>query len=258
MIAFERVGKTYNNDTTPALDNVSFEIHAGEFIALVGQSGSGKSTLLGMINRLIDPGDGVVRFEGENVQQLDPVTLRRRIGYAFQDVGLFPHMTLAENIGITPRLLGWDKTRIEKRADELLTLVQLPPDQYRDRYLSELSGGQRQRVGVARAIAAEPHVVLMDEPFGALDLRTRDALSRDYRKLHDKLNLTTVMITHDVIEAVLLADRIAVLQDGKIAGLGKPRDLMVNPPNEAVRTLMDMPREQAAKLNALMRDGTAP
>lgn len=257
MIAFETVSKSYDNATRPALDNVSLDIQPGEFIALVGQSGSGKSTLLGMINRLIDPSDGIVRFEGDDVRQLDPVTLRRRIGYVFQNVGLFPHMTLRENIGITPRLLGWDKARIEKRADELLTLIQLPPEDYRDRYPSELSGGQRQRVGVARAIAAEPHVVLMDEPFGALDLRTRDALSRDYRKLHDELGLTTIMITHDVIEAVLLADRIAVLQDGQIAGLGTPRDLMVNPPNDAVRGLMDMPREQASRLNALMREGAA-
>jgi len=256
MIAFDKVSKTYDSGVRPALDNVSLDIHAGEFIALVGQSGSGKSTLLGMINRLIDPSDGIVRFEGDDVRQLDPVTLRRRIGYVFQDVGLFPHMTLKENIGITPRLLGWDKTRIETRADELLTLIQLPQEDYRDRYPFELSGGQRQRVGVARAIAAEPHVVLMDEPFGALDLRTRDALSRDYRNLHDTLKLTTVMITHDMIEAVLLADRIAVMQDGQIAGLGTPRDLMINPPNDTVRGLMDMPREQAGRLNALMRDGT--
>ena len=258
MIAFDAVTKRYGDGARPALDSITLDIEAGEFIALVGQSGSGKSTLLGMINRLNDPSAGIVRFEGEDVQQLDPVTLRRRIGYVFQDVGLFPHMTLAENIGVTPHLLRWDAPRIAARSDKLLTLVQLPPEQYRDRYPSELSGGQRQRVGMARAIAAEPHVVLMDEPFGSLDLRTRDALSRDYRKLHDELRLTTVMITHDVIEAVLLADRIAILQDGRIIGLGTPRDLMTSPPNDDVRALMEMPREQAARLNALMRDGTAP
>ena len=257
-IAFDAVSKRYGGNARPALDNVSLDIQSGEFIALVGQSGSGKSTLLGMINRLIDPSEGVVWFDGEDVQRLDPVTLRRHIGYVFQDVGLFPHMTLAENIGITPRLLGWDEARIAARSDELLNLVQLPPEQYRNRIPSELSGGQRQRVGVARAIAAEPRVVLMDEPFGALDLRTRDSLSRDYRKLHDALNLTTVMITHDVIEAVLLADRIAVLQEGHIAGLGTPQDLVNNPPNDDVRALMDMPRQQAVRLNALMREGTAP
>ena len=257
MISFEKVSKRYGDAARPALDNVSLDIQSGEFIALVGQSGSGKSTLLGMINRLIDPSEGIIRFDGEDVQDLDPVMLRRRIGYVFQDVGLFPHMTLAENIGITPRLLGWDEARIAARSDELLGLVQLPPQQYRDRLPSELSGGQRQRVGVARAIAAQPHVVLMDEPFGALDLRTRDALSRDYRNLHDTLQLTTVMITHDVIEAVLLADRIAVLQDGRIAGLGTPHELITNPPNDDVRALMDMPRQQAARLNALMQQGAA-
>ena len=167
-----------------------------------------------------------MRFEGEDVRDLDPIALRRRIGYVFQDVGLFPHMTVAENIAITPRLLGWDAARRSARVDELLERVQLPPAEYRDRFPAELSGGQRQRVGVARALAAEPHVVLMDEPFGALDLRTRDALSRDYRTLHDTLNLTTVMITHDMIEAVLLADRIAVMHDGRIAAYGTPHDLM--------------------------------
>lgn len=257
MIAFDAVTKRYGDSARPALDTVSFDIQSGEFIALVGQSGSGKSTLLGMINRLIDPSEGVVRFDGEDVRNLDPVMLRRRIGYVFQNVGLFPHMTLAENIGVTPRLLGWDTARIEARADELLNLVQLPPEEYRDRVPSELSGGQRQRVGVARAIAAEPRVVLMDEPFGALDLRTRDALSGDYRKLHDELKLTTVMITHDVIEAVLLADRIAVVHEGQIAGLGTPHDLMTDPPNDDVRALMDMPRQQAKRLNALIREGAA-
>jgi len=257
VIAFDGVSKRYGPRARPALDNVSLAIQPGEFIALVGQSGSGKSTLLGMINRLIDPTSGTVWFEGENVQQQDPVMLRRHIGYVFQDIGLFPHMTLAENIGITPRLLGWDKARIAARVDELLNLVQLPPERYRRRYPAQLSGGERQRAGVARAIAAQPRVVLMDEPFGALDLRTRDALSRDYRKLHDALGLTTVMITHDVIEAVLLADRIAVIQDGRIAGLGTPQGLISDPPNEDVRALLNMPREQAQRLNALLRENGA-
>jgi osmoprotectant transport system ATP-binding protein len=256
-IAFEDVSKRYGEAVKPALDHVSLEVAQGEFIALVGQSGSGKSTLLSMINRLTDPSEGVVRFDGEDVQTVDPIVLRRRIGYVFQDIGLFPHMTLAENIAIVPKLLGWDETRQIARADELLTLVQLPPEQYRDRLPRELSGGQRQRIGVARAIAAQPRVVLMDEPFGALDLRTRDALSRDYRKLHDQLQLTTVMITHDVIEAVLLADRIAVMQDGRLLGLGTPKELMTNPQNEQVRALMDMPRRQAERLTRLMQGGAA-
>jgi osmoprotectant transport system ATP-binding protein len=258
MIAFANVSKRYGTKARPALDDVTLDIAQGEFVAIVGQSGSGKSTMLGMINRLIDPSDGVVRFEGEDIRDLDPIQLRRRIGYVFQDIGLFPHMTLAENIAITPRLTGWDETRRNSRADELLDLVQLPPADYRDRFPSELSGGQRQRVGVARAIAAKPRVVLMDEPFGALDLRTRDALSRDYRRLHDALALTTVMITHDVIEAVLLADRIAVMHEGRIAGFGTPHDLMGGTSSPEVRALMDMPRRQAERLNALMRENGAP
>lgn len=251
-ISFEHVSKRYGDAARPALDDVTLSIASGEFLALVGQSGSGKSTLLSMINRLTDPSDGVVRFEGEDVKNLHPIALRRRIGYVFQDIGLFPHMTLAENIAIVPKLLGWDEPRRQTRADELLRLVQLPPEQYRERLPKELSGGQRQRIGVARAIAAEPRVVLMDEPFGALDLRTRDALTRDYRRLHDELHLTTVMITHDVIEAVLLADRIAVMQDGKLLGLGTPKELMASPQNEQVRALMDMPRRQAERLTRLI------
>ena len=256
-ISFEDVSKRYSETARPALDHVSLNVAQGEFIALVGQSGSGKSTLLSMINRLTDPSDGVVRFDGEDVRKLDPIALRRRFGYVFQDIGLFPHMTLAENIAIVPKLLGWEPDKQVARADELLELVQLPPEQYRNRLPRELSGGQRQRIGVARAIAAGPRIVLMDEPFGALDLRTRDALTRDYRKLHDQLKLTTVMITHDVIEAVLLADRIAVMQDGRLLGLGTPKELMSDPQNEQVRTLMDMPRRQAERLTRLMRDGGA-
>jgi osmoprotectant transport system ATP-binding protein len=255
VIAFENVSKVYGAGATTALDDVSIEIVPRAFVAIVGQSGSGKSTLLGMINRLIDPSAGIVRFEGEDVRDLDPIALRRRIGYVFQNIGLFPHLTLAENIAITPRLLGWDEARRSTRADELLDLVQLPPADYRDRLPSELSGGQRQRVGVARALAAEPHVILMDEPFGALDLRTRDSLSRDYRKLHDTLNLTTVMITHDVIEAVLLADRIAVIHEGRIAAYDTPQGLMAGTDNPDVSALMDMPRRQAERLTSLMRNG---
>lgn len=257
LITFEHVTKVYTSGARPALDDVTIEIAQGAFVAIVGQSGSGKSTLLGLINRLIDPSEGIVRFEDEDIRDLDPIALRRRIGYVFQDIGLFPHMTLAENIAITPRLLGWDEARRIARADELLNLVQLAPADYRDRVPSELSGGQRQRVGVARALAAEPHVILMDEPFGALDLRTRDVLSRDYRKLHDTLGLTTVMITHDVIEAVLLADRIAVIHDGRIAAYGTPHDLMSDATSPDVRALMDMPRRQAERLTALMREGGA-
>jgi osmoprotectant transport system ATP-binding protein len=235
-----------------ALDRISLSVASGEFLVIVGPSGSGKTTLLRLINRLAEPSEGVVRFEGEDVRTSEPIQLRRRIGYVFQGVGLFPHMTVAENVAITPRLLGWDKARRDARTETLLDLVRLDPANYRNRFPRELSGGERQRIGVARAIAAEPHVVLMDEPFGALDPLTRDAVGQDYRRLHEKLGLTTVMITHDMLEAVLLADRIAVLHQGKLIEQGTPRKLMTSADTEYVRELMQMPRTQAERLNKLM------
>jgi osmoprotectant transport system ATP-binding protein len=238
-----------------ALDRISLTVPAGQFLVVVGPSGSGKTTLLRLINRLSAPSDGVVRFEGDSVQNLDPIQLRRRIGYVFQGVGLFPHMTVAENVAITPRLLGWPRERREARVDQLLDLVRLSPA-YRNRLPRELSGGERQRIGVARAIAAEPHVVLMDEPFGALDPLTRDAVGQDYRRLHDELGLTTVMITHDMLEAVMLADRIAVMHQGRIIEEGSPRKLMTAAETDYVRELMQMPRTQAARLKDLLENGT--
>ena len=188
-----------------------------------------------------------MRISGEDVGALPGHLLRRRIGYVFQEIGLFPHLTVAENIAITPRLLGWDKTRIARRIDELLDLVALPP-KVAGRAPSELSGGQRQRVGVARALAAEPKIMLMDEPFGALDPLTRDALGGDYRTLHDKLGLTTVMVTHDMAEAVLLADRILVLAGGRILADGAPAGLLASATDPEVRALLEAPRRQAERL----------
>jgi osmoprotectant transport system ATP-binding protein len=238
-----------------ALDRITLTVPAGEFLVVVGPSGSGKTTLLRLINRLSAPSEGTVRFEGDDVRSLDPILLRRRIGYVFQGVGLFPHMTVAENTAITPRLLGWPRDKREARVDQLLDLVRLPPADYRNRLPRELSGGERQRIGVARAIAAEPHVVLMDEPFGALDPLTRDAVGQDYRRLHDELGLTTVMITHDMLEAVLLADRIAVMHQGRIIEEGTPRKLMAAAETDYVRELMQMPRTQAARLKSLLENG---
>jgi osmoprotectant transport system ATP-binding protein len=258
-IEFKHVSKRYDNDGAPAplvLDGLSIAVPKGEFLAIVGPSGSGKTTLIGLINRLVMATDGQVLFEGHDVRTLDPITLRRRIGYVFQGVGLFPHMSVGENIGITPRLLRWDKTRIAARVTELLKLVRLPDD-YRMRMPHELSGGQRQRIGVARALAAQPDMVLLDEPFGALDPMTREAIGRDYRDLHDRLGLTTVMITHDILEAVLLADRIAVLHRGQIVETGTPHELMTNARDQFTRDLMEMPRRHAAQLQALI-DKAAP
>jgi osmoprotectant transport system ATP-binding protein len=182
--------------------------------------------------------------------------LRRRIGYVFQRIGLFPHLTVAENIGITPQLIGWPAAEIASRIVELLALVNLPSE-FASRYSAALSGGQRQRVGVARALAAKPAIMLMDEPFGALDPLTRDALGTEYRRLHDKMGLTTMMVTHDVLEAVLLADRIVVMRAGTIVADGTPRDLMNNHHDEAVRALMDMPRRQALRDAAMLDHETA-
>src|SRR6185437_4868037 len=208
-----------------ALAGVSLSVAPGEFTALVGGSGSGKTTLLKTINRLVTPDAGSVRVLGQDVTASPAHLLRRKVGYVFQEVGLFPHLTVAENIAITPRLLGWDRKRIDARVANLLGLVDLPLE-IGGRPPAALSGGQRQRVGVARALAAEPKLMLMDEPFGALDPLTRDALGADYRALHDQLGLTTVMVTHDMAEAVLLADRIVVLRDGRIVADGEPAELL--------------------------------
>src|SRR6201991_1098638 len=229
LIAYRNVRKSFDGGRSAgrvlAVNDVSLEVAEGEFLAIVGGSGSGKTTLLRLANRLIDVDRGSVTVEGEDVLAADPVKLRRRIGYVFQNGGLFPHMSVAANIGITPKLLGTPSAEISARVDELLDLVRLDRAQYRDRMPHELSGGQRQRVGVARALAAKPRIVLMDEPFGALDPLTRDALGDDYRELHRRPKLTTVMITHDMTEAILLADRIAVMRSGKLLAQGTPAEL---------------------------------
>ena len=250
-IAFDSVGKSYDGGGRKVLDGVSLAVGEREFLAIVGPSGSGKTTLLRLVNRLTDPSEGTVQVAGEDVRTVDPIMLRRRIGYVFQGVGLFPHMTVAENIGITPRLLGQEADAIARRVDELIELVRLDRATHGRRFPHELSGGERQRVGVARALAANPRIVLMDEPFGALDPLTRDALSQDYRALHDTLGLTTVMITHDMMEALLLADRIAVMRDGRVIADGSPNAMMAHAGDDFVSELMQTPRRQAERLNAL-------
>jgi osmoprotectant transport system ATP-binding protein len=261
LIAFADVAKSFDGGRGAkrilAVDGVSLEVAEGEFLAIVGGSGSGKTTLLRLANRLIDADAGRITVEGMDVREGDPIELRRRIGYVFQSGGLFPHMSVAANIGITPRLLGTPTPEISTRVDELLDLVRLDRGQHRDRMPHELSGGQRQRVGVARALAARPRIVLMDEPFGALDPLTRDALGDDYRALHRKLGLTTVMITHDMTEAILLADRIAVMRAGKLLAQGTPAELSASR-DAYVGELLRTPRRQAERLNALLpSDGAA-
>jgi osmoprotectant transport system ATP-binding protein len=222
LIELDRVVKSFDGGRGFALQGVSLRIEAASFVCLIGGSGSGKTTTMKMINRLLEPDSGTVRFDGAGVDRVAAPALRRRIGYVFQGIGLFPHMTIAENIGVTPRLLGWPPAEIAARVAELLDLVDLPKS-FAARFPDALSGGQRQRVAVARAIAARPRVMLMDEPFGALDPITRDALGSAYRGLHDALGLTSVMVTHDVQEAVLLAEHRGRGADGDAAAPGGTR-----------------------------------
>lgn len=251
MIELDQVHKSYDNGQTFAVNNVSLNVAQGEFLVLLGESGCGKTTLLKSINRLNDITSGTLRVDGRNVAEVNPVTLRREIGYVFQEVGLFPHMTIAENISIVPRLLGWKSEEIPPRVDELLDMVKLSPDQYRHRLPRELSGGQRQRIGLARALAARPKIMLMDEPFGALDPLNRDALQDEYRQLHESLGLTTVMVTHDMTEALLMADRIAVMLKGRLLQAGTPQTLLREPAEEYVERLIATPKRQADQLEAL-------
>jgi osmoprotectant transport system ATP-binding protein len=251
MIELRSVSRSYGK--IRVVNDLDLVIHAGEFVAIVGESGSGKTTTLKTINRLLEPDSGEVLIEGVPTHAHAAHLLRRRIGYVFQRIGLFPHLTVAENIGITPNLLGWSRAHIAERVSELLELVNLPQE-FAVRRPAELSGGQRQRVGVARALAARPSIMLMDEPFGALDPITREGLGTEYRRLHEHMRLTTLMVTHDVLEAVLLADRVIVMRSGSIVADGSPRDLMNDHPDERVRALMDMPRRQALRVAALLEE----
>lgn len=248
LVEFSNVRKSYG--PTLAVAGVSLAVGYGEFVALVGASGSGKSTLLKTVNRLIDPTAGAVRFAGDNVEGLPLAALRRQIGYVFQSVGLFPHMTVGENIAIGPRLVG--ERLAGERIARLLELVDLEPEMA-DRLPDELSGGQRQRVGVARALANEPRLLLMDEPFGALDPITRDALGDRVRALHGEFGLTTVMVTHDMAEALLLADRVLVMDAGKVVADETPHALLSGAGGAIAQGLVAVPRAQADRLAELAR-----
>jgi len=252
-VTFEHVSKRYEPDAM-AVNDISFTAANGELVVLVGESGCGKTTTLKLVNRLIEPTSGHIRIDGKDVATVDAVTLRRSTGYVFQSIGLFPHMTIGENIGITPTLLGWGTDRVAARVEYLLDLVQLPSEQFINRAPDELSGGQAQRVGFARALAAEPSVLLLDEAFGALDPLTRDSLRDDFRSIHDKLALTSILVTHDMTEALLLADRIVVIRAGRIEQNGTAHELMSAPANDYIEQLLFTPRRQAAELDALMTD----
>jgi osmoprotectant transport system ATP-binding protein len=221
------------------VDRVSLQISQGEVLALLGGSGSGKTTTLKLINRLVEPSSGTIRVAGRDTRQFAPHELRRTIGYVLQGVGLFPHMTVAENIGITPKLIGWAPEAIARRTTELLGLVRLDGEQIETRFPHELSGGQQQRVGIARALAADPSVMLLDEPFGSLDAITRRALQRLFSEIHARRGLTAVFVTHDVDEALRLGTRVAVLRSGRLLQVGTPRELREGPADAYVRALLE-------------------
>jgi osmoprotectant transport system ATP-binding protein len=239
LIRLEHVSKSYGHGAEPAVRDLTLEVERGEVLVLVGPSGCGKSTTLRLINRLIEPTSGRIILNGEDVTDIDPSELRRKIGYVIQQVGLFPHRTIAENIATVPKLLGWDKEKIEARIDEMLELVSMDPETYRDRYPKELSGGQAQRIGVARALAADPDVLLMDEPFGAIDPITRDRLQNEFLRLQQELKKTIVFVTHDIDEAIKMGNRIAILREGsEIAQLDTPEAILSHPADEFVESFL--------------------
>ncbi|MDB4897871.1 MAG: glycine betaine/carnitine/choline transporter ATP-binding protein [Firmicutes bacterium] len=245
MVRFEHVSKTYAGGHK-AVDDLNLEIERGEFVCFIGPSGCGKTTTMKMINRLHEPTAGTISVNGKDIMQFDPVELRRSIGYVIQQIGLFPHMTIAQNVELVPKLLGWDAARRKSRVDELMPMVGLDPEEYRDRYPKELSGGQQQRIGVIRALAAEPELILMDEPFGALDPITRESLQDELKRLQAKLKKTIVFVTHDMDEALKLADRIVIMKDGKVHQVATPDELLRHPKDEFVAQFVGRDRLAAA------------
>ena len=256
VVAFEHVTKRYGGAAgPPAVNDLSLEVPAGEICVLVGPSGCGKTTSMKMVNRLIEPTSGRITIGGQDVMSLPAVELRRRIGYVIQQVGLFPHLTIGENVAVVPKLLLWPRDRVSARTDELLELVGLDPGQYRSRYPSELSGGERQRVGVARALAADPPVMLMDEPFGAVDPIRRERLQNEFLRLQEKFRKTVIFVTHDVDEAIKMADRIAILQRGGIlAQYDTPAAILANPASEFVERFVGADRGLKRLSLARVRD----
>ncbi|WP_191566066.1 betaine/proline/choline family ABC transporter ATP-binding protein [Metabacillus idriensis] len=247
MLKLDKVSKIYKGGKH-AVKDITLHIDKGEFICFIGPSGCGKTTTMKMINRMIEPSKGSIFIEGENILDKDPVELRREIGYVIQQIGLFPHMTIQQNITLVPRLLKWPEDKKRARAEELLKLVDMGPE-YLNRYPYELSGGQQQRIGVLRALAADPPLILMDEPFGALDPITRDSLQEEFKNLQRTLDKTIVFVTHDMDEAIKLADRIVILRDGEIVQVGTPDDILRNPANEFVEEFIGKERLLQARPN---------
>lgn len=248
-IEFRNVSFHLSNGKT-LISDLNLEVYQGETLVLLGRSGCGKTTTLKLINRLLDPTEGEVMVEGRATTEWDPIRLRRRIGYVIQEIGLFPHLTVEDNVGVVPHLEGWEAEKIKARACELLEMVGLDPERFASRYPRELSGGQRQRVGVARALAADPPVMLLDEPFGALDPITRREIQQEFHSLQKRLGKTIVFVTHDVREAFFLASRIGLLKDGKMVLLGQPADLLKSEEPE-VRAFVDCLRDPDPSMRAL-------
>lgn len=243
-IELSNVSKKYNQAGYFAVDHVSLSIEEGEFITILGSSGSGKTTLMKMINRLYEPDEGSITLFGEDIRALDPVTVRRRIGYVIQQVGLFPHMTIRQNVAAVPKLLKWSKAKIEARVDELLTLVGLEPGEFKNRYPSQLSGGQQQRIGLARALASDPKIMLLDEPFGALDAITRMNLQDELLRIHGGLKKTFLFVTHDINEAFKLGHRVIVMDKGRVCQFDTPKNIASFPADGFVSSLIASSREQ--------------
>ena len=237
-IAFDHVSKRFTSGNAAALDDIHLTVEPGAFAVLLGPSGCGKTTLLKTVNRLYEPTSGRVLIDGADISSLPAPALRRRVGYVIQQAGLFPHMRVEDNIAVVPRLLGWDKRRISTRTDELLDLVGLPPDTYRRRYPGQLSGGEAQRIGIARALAAEPSTLLMDEPFGALDAITRTRLQDELRAIHARTGQTVLFVTHDIEEAVRLADVVVVMRAGHVVQYDTPANIVISPADAFVAELV--------------------
>lgn len=243
-IEFRQVSKKFKGAGKPAVSDVSLTIREGEFITILGSSGCGKTTLLKMVNRLYEPDSGEILLFGKPIAKENPMELRRKIGYVIQQVGLFPHMTVAENVSIVPKMLKWEQVKIKARVEALLTMAGLDPEQYGKRYPRQLSGGQQQRVGLARALAADPKILLLDEPFGALDAITRTVLQDELLKVHQEMPKTFLLVTHDINEALKLGNRILVMNEGKVCQFGTPREIVQHPEDPFVETLIRSAREQ--------------
>lgn len=247
---FLNIIKRFPNANYNALDDVSLAINEGELVTILGTSGCGKTTLLKMVNRIFEPDSGEIRLFGRNIKEMDPVKLRRSIGYVIQQVGLFPHMTIYNNIATVPKILGWDKDRIETRVEELFQLVNLDSKEFKSRYPAQLSGGQQQRIGLARALAADPSLMLMDEPFGAIDAINRENLQDELLRIHVKSKKTFLFVTHDINEAFKLGTRVLIMDKGQVKQFGTPREILRNPADEFVTTLI-----RSAEKQYLLQDG---